>query len=53
MRRNICLYSSELGELMDTLGIEASPEEIEAMIREVNFIALQCRETLLDFENVL
>ena len=30
------ITGEELGELMDTLGIEASPEEIDAMIREVN-----------------
>jgi Ca2+-binding EF-hand superfamily protein len=29
------ITGEELGELMDTLGIEASPEEIDAMIREV------------------
>jgi len=27
----------ELGELMDTLGIDASPEEIDDMIKEVVF----------------
>jgi calmodulin len=26
----------ELGELMDTLGIDASPEEIDAMIAEID-----------------
>ena len=29
------ITGEELGELMDTLGIEATPEEIDAMIREV------------------
>ena len=32
------ITGEELGELMDTLGIEASPEEIDAMIREVKII---------------
>jgi calmodulin len=30
------ITASELGELMDTLGIDASPEEIEAMIKEID-----------------
>ena len=30
------ISQDELGELMDTLGIEASPEEIDAMIREID-----------------
>lgn len=30
------ITKEELGELMDTLGIDATPEEIDIMIREVN-----------------
>ena len=30
------ISAAELGELMDTLGIDASPEEIEAMILEID-----------------
>ena len=30
------ITGEELGELMDTLGIEASPEEVDAMIREID-----------------
>jgi len=29
------ITKEELGELMDTLGIDASPEEVDLMIREV------------------
>jgi len=31
------ITKEELGELMDTLGIDASPEEVDLMIREVSF----------------
>ena len=30
------ITKEELGELMDTLGIDASPEEVDLMIREVH-----------------
>ena len=30
------ITKEELGELMDTLGIDASPEEVDLMIREVS-----------------
>ena len=30
------ISSEELGELMDTLGIDASPEEVQAMIAEID-----------------
>jgi calmodulin len=30
------ITAAELGELMDTLGIDASPQEIEAMIKEID-----------------
>ena len=30
------ISAAELGELMDTLGIDASPEEVEAMIMEID-----------------
>ena len=35
------ITKEELGELMDTLGIDASPEEVDLMIREVGSIALR------------
>jgi calmodulin len=31
-----CITKVELGELMDTLGIDADPEEIEHMIAEID-----------------
>ena len=30
------ITKAELGELMDTLGIDATPEEIDAMINEID-----------------
>jgi calmodulin len=30
------ITKAELGDLMDTLGIEATPEEIELMITEID-----------------
>lgn len=30
------ISKSELGELLETLGVKASPEELDAMLREVD-----------------